>query len=63
MMLELAMMIFAVILLVQVLGMFVVLAKLRQLIIIHMIALRTAGIQIAAEIHALSSLVLTFTTR
>jgi len=61
-MLELAVMIFAVILLVLVLVISVVLAKLRQLIIAHMIVLRLAEIQIAAEIHALSSVVLFFTT-
>jgi hypothetical protein len=59
---ELAVMIFAVILLVLVLVMSVLLAKFKQLIIIQWIVLRPAGIQIVAEIPALSSLVLIITT-
>lgn len=59
---ELAVMIFAVILLVLVLVMSVLLAKFKQLIIIQWIVLRPAGIQIVAEIHALSSLVLIIIT-
>jgi len=59
---ELAVMIFAVILLVLVLVISVLLAKFKQLIIIQWIVLRPAEIQIVAEIHALSSLVLIITT-
>jgi len=59
---EFAMMILAVILLVLVLVISVLLAKHRQLIIIQLIVLGPADLQIVAEIHALSSLVLIFTT-